>query len=352
MQRAWMQMRFECDKRAKQLVARAFARGHHRGRYLTLGFEHWATRWRGKRMRRQIEATLHPERTAMSFALGMIALSARKRVRARGQMDVALRRIIHARLYERFRLWKVTHSSNHIRRTSIMHGVMHRLASGTRRAFLALAIEAVRCLSFSQATLSLFRRRRKSGFKLWRSQCAAFRALASMGGGARQHGRLSARRRAFTAMRIHSQVAHAGKSLARMSLSGREQLAGMETQQAWSVLRRNAERRRLAKSRVLVASEAGVRKRAAALLQPLRALAAVLLTRCLSRWRSVAVFVEMEKRVSGLQAVLEAEAVLKRRQFESHQAQLEHERREQKKQQFVLEQEERGQEGQEKLFPY
>ena len=214
-----------------------------------------------------------------------------------------------------------------------MTGVMHRLATGTRRAFLALAIEAHRRLSFVQATSTLFRRRRAAGFRLWRAQSKAARAFSGVQGGASKHGARSARRRALSALRANAVEQRAGKSLARMSLSGREQLAGMETRSAFSVLRTHAQASRRAKTSLLVSSQRGVAMRAAALLQPLRALAVLLQSRALQQWASASVCIALDRRVSGLQAVLEAEAILKRRQYEAHQAELDKQRKEQQRQQ-------------------
>ena len=137
----------------------------------------------------------------------------------------------------------------------------------------------------------------------------------------------------LSALRANAVEQRARKSLARMSLSGREQLAGMETRSAFSVLRTHAQASRRAKTSLLVSSQRGVAMRAAALLQPLRALAVLLQSRALQQWASASVCIALDRRVSGLQAVLEAEAILKRRQYEAHQAELDKQRKEQQRQQ-------------------
>ena len=89
LRRCWHILRLVCDTRAKRLVAQAFARGHHRGRHLMIGFGHWATRWRGQSMRRHLSASLHPERTALVRARTHDARHAHP---AQRQLDVAARR--------------------------------------------------------------------------------------------------------------------------------------------------------------------------------------------------------------------------------------------------------------------
>ena len=281
-------------------------------------------------MRRHLSASLHPERTALSYALGRMMLDMRIRRNANSTWRLGVRHHTRKVMRRALRSWnETTHP-----RTSAGAPDDRRDAPSRHRHAPRLPRPGHR--GAPAAPLCKPRRRSSAAGArracLWRAQSKAARAFSGVQGGASKHGARSARRRALSALRANAVEQRAGKSLARMSLSGREQLAGMETRSAFSVLRTHAQASRRAKTSLLVSSQRGVAMRAAALLQPLRALAVLLQSRALQR-ASASVCIALDRRVSGLQAVLEAEVILKRRQYEAHQAELDKQRKEQQRQQ-------------------
>jgi len=163
----------------------------------------------------------------------------------------------------------------------------------------------------------LVSRERAAALRHWRVVTLAAHALASISSGAMRHGRGAARRRGFAALRLAARVASTGRVLAAHTASGRVRLAQIATAHAYSRLRQHAAARRHESHRLLVSSQRGVSRRAAALLQPLRALWVLATSRALQRWRAAVVVAALDERMGALQAVLEAEKASKQRELEA-----------------------------------
>ena len=313
--RAWAQLRIATGARARQLVAQALARGHERGRLVYSAFGGWRSRWRARHMRRCLAAAAHPHQVALLYALGRLGLNAHI-VRTASSRTRAARRH-HGRRW--LRRWRQKFSSVAVRKTLVATGVFYEMSSGARRGFLALAIHAQRRLSHQRAIAVQHRRTRRVAFQFWRASLRMARTVGMLGGDSTRLSRTSRKRRGLAAFRARIAAVRAARIFAAHTASGRHQMHQLALARACSTLRAHAAHRARARQTALVASQRGITRRATALLQPLRGLMLLKFAHALQCWRAFLFVLAMERRLKGLEAALEAEQRLKRRQ---HAAQL------------------------------
>ena len=315
LRQAWGALRKAAAARALTRIRMALSRGHMRGRTMHGSFLAWAQKVRGTQMRRRlsIAASAVQQAADLAYALGRFSLNRRMAITDRNNLIRGHNHRVVALWRFGMSVWREMIGVAHKRCSIAYTGVAYKLSSGARRAFLALAIHAHSRLSFIRAERALKRRKRRTALLEWKRAINAYKALQSFNGGAGQHGRMASRRRGFTALRANAREARIAKIIANSCASGREQLKRMSLVHACGRLRTNAAARKEASQRMLVASQAGLSKRAAALLQPLRTLWTISALRALQRWRDLVVVCALDQRVMHLQAVLEAELELKRR---------------------------------------
>ena len=317
--RAWACLRLCADGRARRLVAWAYARGHRSGRLMLLGFEHWAARSRGRRMRQALATALDPTAAAISYAFGRLALCRRVALAERERRVAARRHRVRRALRVSLHLWAGDRSTSVALGRLRMTSVAFELATGARRAYLALALHAHRQLSFLRASAALRRYRRRAGLRSWWAAALAVKVISNMGGTAGRRGRTAERRRAFVALRANARACAVGRALAGASFTGRRQLKELAMARACERLRTNATAQRTKRHSVLVATQRGHDRRCAALLQPLQALWALRLTRSLQVWRAAVTLVVLSRRMDNLHSLLATERELKRVHFEAEQ---------------------------------